>query len=739
MPFVSSLYNLEREKGAVTIGTYNIGENQDYVADVIKKINEQKHCGERLIRLNVEIGDDNFDELLLIEPILIAMEHPHAYIEVIFDDKSKKGEYHTIATYCLFISDLSNLFIKYKNSTNKRASDWWEKNSFPRSKSASDVWETVSSRLGRLSPLFFINKSSLEILRKKSEYSAKNIDSGVPNVSALREILRHGNPSEESLKQITALYEYVYERNIQKKIPQKDVSSKHLRECLERLHEAMFNMREMVEIIKGVPILARIIFIYFEFAHLTGSASALVGEICANGRKDIRLDHMEERYFLDAYGYLLTKEERDLVKKLESRGHSNQAMFSLDEQQEVTTLNQNGGTLMSTYHLHPFVSAAALDACIIADGLIQLIENIVEHAGEQQSDGQGLISIHLRNYKTDEELLQKRYGKSYFEKISTTKGTDALYYLEVIVSDLSKTTIMEKFRKHSDVPLELKEFFDPSEYGREFWKEYYSDAEIRTQHFGLQIFDSVVNSKKGLFGVVSGNEKHSRDQEFKKLLPVRGFGTTYTILLPLFDIPVFGAEMPDTMLSFNLTQVMTNVPSRVTHITFEDIKWDKDKGSVIRAIREKFPPEHTKQPMKKDSSAGPTLDEFYMKNDEVFVCAIEDNYVVEYLIKGALWFLFSKPSKTGGKTRLAFINCKESEFLEVLRLVVLYYGKHGYCDEMKNAEIYIRGESAGQEMVIFGQTLEDVRRTVIKVSALRGFSPNLTEAITKLLKKGDPE
>jgi hypothetical protein len=54
---------------------------------------------------------------------------------------------------------------------------------------------------------------------------------------------------------------------------------------------------------------------------------------------------------------------------------------------------------------------------------------------------------------------------------------------------------------------------------------------------------------------------------------------------------------------------------------------------------------------------------------------------------------------------------------------------------MENIEIYIRGRSIGEEVVVFGSDLEDIRRTIIKSSALRGFSPYQLETITRLLKR----
>lgn len=179
---------------------------------------------------------------------------------------------------------------------------------------------------------------------------------------------------------------------------------------------------------------------------------------------------------------------------------------------------------------HKTIEAEIFESISIAEGLLQIIENAVLHARG------ALLSmrvynrakgVNTREFKKPEHVsyLDKIYSNSYFESLNSK------FYLEVQVSDLSKTSIPIKFcenlkrdtetwsqleRYYKDLNRNLEEvikkieidYFFRNSLGDElveFKNVFYKMNRNLVHHYGLEIFNAIITARKGIFSVVSHN------------------------------------------------------------------------------------------------------------------------------------------------------------------------------------------------------------------------------------------
>ena len=214
-----------------------------------------------------------------------------------------------------------------------------------------------------------------------------------------------------------------------------------------------------------------------------------------------------------------------------------------------------------------FVLANAQD---MAEGLLQLIENTVFHAGTpDQHNGFGVLSIRIFkkgqqskesylnstykcyfeghdnrsriDYLTNQETLEDyssfdrfiRYGDKSANKLSQTEldrlkenlkeieirkseRASSSYHLEVRLSDNSGKNMCKVFlsnHRNDDKPcpfndsleykMEISSFFSPNVLEREKWRIFNKESDNVIHHYGLQLFDAMLQSIDGCFLVQS--------------------------------------------------------------------------------------------------------------------------------------------------------------------------------------------------------------------------------------------
>ena len=207
------------------------------------------------------------------------------------------------------------------------------------------------------------------------------------------------------------------------------------------------------------------------------------------------------------------------------------------------------------------LDALLMDSEDYADGLLQLIENATKHA----KNGYFCFRIHVSD--SSSSIDSSQYLKRYELKLQEKK-----FYLEALISDYNnKYDIPSMFLKnirhdiinHSNSDeereyivsqeliekisknIKLKDLFnyENSELTKKLWEEFYSESKNLISHYGLLVFERIVDFSQGIFYVVSSKEYLVNNEAIyiNKILEnifednhlVHLPGTQYEILLPI--------------------------------------------------------------------------------------------------------------------------------------------------------------------------------------------------------------
>lgn len=221
------------------------------------------------------------------------------------------------------------------------------------------------------------------------------------------------------------------------------------------------------------------------------------------------------------------------------------------------------------------LDALLMDSEDYADGLLQLIENATKHA----KNGYFCFRIHISDITS--AINSTQYLKRYDLKLEKS------FYLEALVSDYNNmydipsmflSNIKKDVNDHINSNenreyivsqeliekishnLRLKDLFDyeNSKLTKELWEEFYSESKNLISHYGLLVFERIVDFSKGIFYVVSSkeyninnesiyiNRKHNLTYEDNELVHLPG--TQYEILLPI----EVSHTVKDTGLNYSL-------------------------------------------------------------------------------------------------------------------------------------------------------------------------------------------
>jgi len=422
----------------------------------------------------------------------------------------------------------------------------------------------------------------------------------------------------------------------------------------------------------------------------------------------------------------------DALEKACIEGYENQTLFQFIKNE--SNISQED----VRKNPHAFVLSSLTEASVIAEGVLQLLENIVEHGGITPGTGKGMLSIHLRHKETDAALLEKTYGK-YFSPEAQRKER---FFFEIVVSDLSDINISRSFCKkyESDYPelkdIKLEDFFAPLQKFKDFWDRFYGEGKGKSNailHFGLEIFCSVVVSKGGLFVCTSGNEIYpypdpQNEEMLEQAQAVAGgevldgtkkFGTTYHILLPMTSKEAPHPKGNEAIYSYGLTEFAGGKYTPINPFISPSIPdLSLKKVEYINKLRE-------------------ILDTVEASKNQFPFIEIGCRPRLEEHIKAALWHLYTKANESEEPTqRLAIINFTDFQFLEAIRIVALYFNKHGKNINMKNVSLFLKGSTIGLELDIIGSDLKAIQNTMLRTALLNGVNAQYIDAIQRLLTRG---
>lgn len=522
--------------------------------------------------------------------------------------------------------------------------------------------------------------------------------------------------------------------------------------CLSRLRTVTFRLQDFYNAIQGIPLLALLIFSVFDYRYRTDLAARYKNEIKSEKGTSVRLspsDFLNELQDIQKYAHYQAH------RKLQKSGLDNKTLLNFgnyvlyrDRKGKATNKvialrdTENGigqnefldmlekGELNRHLTLHPQLVGELYEAIMVTEGLLQLLENTVFHAAQWderkqcQSQGKGLLSIHIhhcdlsagrKNGVDDQADMEKNYP-SYMEqqRKAEPEPQQPRYYLEIKIADLSTTDIARKFKenrrdfieksplKKTFTNFQLKSFFAPNSEENRAWENFYQESEHVINHYGLQIFNSIVRSKNGFFYVTSQNSCYNSQKE-KEILPYTPFitGTSYAILLPLHASYTNDKNIYDSMLGYDMGKALSSPPKSHWYDPFPSIPKSITAPHIKEGYIFQLYQHFNKAPM-----------------DSIRVIDVSRLDSIECAIKGLIRYIYNHPETPA---YFALINCKAHEIVNIVRLISLFYNRQAENRNMRQVQIYIRGKNVGEELLLFGEKLPEVENNIAKIACMRGI------------------
>lgn len=342
-----------------------------------------------------------------------------------------------------------------------------------------------------------------------------------------------------------------------------------------------------------------------------------------------------------------------------------------------------------------------------AEGLFQLMENALDY-----SEGS---CFSFRIHSGSNDYLERNYSNIIIDKDT--------YYLEVLLSDINDgDNIPEKFVKNlrnrvqenelsEDLvvaianEITLEGFFKPNKEMEELWDEYYMIAENVTNHYGLQLFNTLVNYYQGYFAVSSmksendnsepfyqnyGENRRGKEPKLKKGYP----GTQYSILLPI------KRQEEQKRVGINI------------YPAFDDIalknSWKNQRISVEELFEgvQKIYDANNRENKKNNIRKIVNNCELFYKNKTIFVIDLKSStYMiqVELLAKAMISFILHHQ---GEHLRIALINSSHSFLVEFTRFFAVFYNKNANCTAMKKTQLFLCDGECRTEITFAGSSLK---------------------------------
>jgi len=334
-----------------------------------------------------------------------------------------------------------------------------------------------------------------------------------------------------------------------------------------------------------------------------------------------------------------------------------------------------------------------------SNGLMQLIENSIKHVVEKHKDNSFAfftIRLHHKKGALDSILNCKEFKEmTYFLEISVIDGC----------KETSNSGIVWEYNKTLDLSgidhiSSLSDAFN----GSNSVYQYYDNIENIANHYGLQIFDTILTANYGLFVVKSGPQygyeiysnanksKLGNEQIYKSFDDDKKShfcGTDYTIILPIEK-------------SKNRTEVgnvfIGNTPLTVNEI-IEPIEAQCVTKMQLKSVPKEMMVNKYFQELMKISK--PEQHVFAINVKDVCTSRIER----ELFCKAVITYI-AKNNNTAVICLLGIID--NYQLLDMVRIIALFYDKTGQCRFMKGKGIYLCTDDCDYEVLFSGDNIKSV-------------------------------
>lgn len=385
----------------------------------------------------------------------------------------------------------------------------------------------------------------------------------------------------------------------------------------------------------------------------------------------------------------------------------------------------------------------------MADGLLQILENIYH---SEYARGYFCFRIHNNTEDRSQLYLQQHYG-NYMEQFKNSVDN----FLEFKIVDYSRHTIPMQFlrnfdkrmanasendkKKYQEIrdkaqKLEVRDFFEKSY----FWERYNSISENAVNHYGLQIFASLVSCYDGCFRVRSQagqslditKEMYSSIKVDKNECMDGIPGTQYDILLPFKEQKTL--QNISVNVNINYTDYLSHEFQLVEEFEaidtiLQDVSRDNNdiyqdwKEAAIHRLKEQI----EKLVLKETAKLKLTGD---LQKELILHFSAHDIALakIEIFCKAVMLYIAEQDS-----AYIMITDCSSSHFVEITRMFALFYDKQGNNSFIRKTQIFLSGEKEGEEFLISGADLSEVIGRTEKLAFARCVHPECFTILKKML------
>lgn len=407
------------------------------------------------------------------------------------------------------------------------------------------------------------------------------------------------------------------------------------------------------------------------------------------------------------------------------------------------------------------------DARDIAEGILQILENIILHSWNNV----GYFSFRIHDSKKSAYLKNE-----YAEYIADYRNTSNAVFLEMFMADcflgerkagnecilcrrFMNTLLERSIQDKAIIPfiqefksLEVKDFFDNA-----IWKKYNAVSDNIIEHYGLQLFDKIINSCNGCFEVISTSDYQYQDEHcyssvakdknrHRHVIP----GTQYKALLPIAERSNEQEYAGMDFFDYPKTAMLKPVTEE---IVLEDIDYAGRIKEINRWVQKEIQKAGSEKNQKKYLKA--TLiqkisDDIYAELDKkkqynekcvlhFILDGIKGAGLVEIFFKAYMKALIKFRNLIGNekKVYIAFGRLTEEFITEFCYLMGIYYYKAEESKPMMNTEMYFWSTEYYEDLLICGENLHIAHNAVMQRSVLRGIYPHWLNFIDYVWKKYD--
>lgn len=466
--------------------------------------------------------------------------------------------------------------------------------------------------------------------------------------------------------------------------------------------------------------------------------------------------------FCTASGENLANDKDDLSGFEEARYEEWKKEYLFDQIKEIPVLAMYIFCL-SDYFLRDVqndswdrIDREIFDARDIAEGLLQILENI--HHSEM-GKGYFCLRVHTDRENRSREYLRKQYSVYMKEWEKQEDRPVPRDYLEIRVVDFSRCSIPVRFYAdfknrlaraseqekliYEEIEKQAKKLKVSSFFGdsTDFWDKYNEITENVVHHYGLQIFESLVSCYDGYFRVRSqSKQKLQRTKELYvthktgKTSEMGIPGTQYDILIPFRK----QTEMQNLSLNININYTEGLLKGYNDNVCKDIELVEETCTNILRQIRDENPAMSYQEI--KELAVEVLSDKLkYLLSEKTtdkrimhFSAKKIPLTRIELFCKAVMFIIAQKPVTQSFYAMIT--DCTTAHFVEITRMMTLFYNKQGVNSRMKNVQIFMSGEKEGEEFLITGVNLGEAVGSTEKLAFARCTHPDCLRTMKKMLK-----